>query len=121
MACFISVKKKKQALVNEKMLPELSQPETYDELLPKLSPAMRKMCQSHIVQEKESKSDEWFSSLQYLHCNINDLLITNSFLDSVSEFGGVNDATINALGWKADKPSDFAIKGNFKYISESLG
>ena len=97
MACSISVRKKKQAPVNEKMLPELSQPETYDELLPKLSPAMRKMCQSHIVQEKESKSDEWFSSLQYLHCNINDLLITNSFLDSTSEFGGVNDATINAL------------------------
>ncbi|RIB13191.1 hypothetical protein C2G38_2198543 [Gigaspora rosea] len=97
------------------------QPETYNELLPKLSPAMRKMCQSHIVQEKESKSYEWFSSLQYLHCNINDLLITNSFLDSASEFWGVNDATINALGWKADKPSDFAIKSNSKNISESLG
>ncbi|RIB02571.1 hypothetical protein C2G38_2149944 [Gigaspora rosea] len=38
-----------------------------------------------------------------------------------SEFGGVNDATINALGWKADKPSDFAIKGNSKHIFESLG
>ena len=113
--------KKKQVPVNEKMLPELSQPETYDELLPKLSPAMRKMCQSHIVQEKESKSDEWFLLLQYLHCNINDLLITNSFLDSMSEFGGVNDATINALGWKADKPSNFAIKGNSKHIFESLG
>ncbi|CAG8697027.1 8199_t:CDS:2 [Cetraspora pellucida] len=97
------------------------QPEIYNELLPKLSLAMRKMCQFHIVQEKESKSDEWFSSLQYLHCNINDLLITNSFLDSASEFGGVNDATINALRWKADKPSDFAIKGNSKHISESLG
>ncbi|CAG8817210.1 2412_t:CDS:2, partial [Cetraspora pellucida] len=99
---------------------EFSQPETYDELLLKLSPAMRKMCQSHIVQEKESKSDEWFSSLQYLHCNINDLLITNSFLDSASEFGGVNDVTINILRWKANKPSDFAIKGNSKHISESL-
>ena len=121
MACSISVRKKKQVSVNGKMLPELSQLETYDELLPKLSPAMRKMCQSHIVQEKESKSDEWFSSLQYLHCNINDLLITNSFLDSASEIGVVNDATTNALGWKADKPSDFAIKGNSKHISESLG
>ncbi|CAG8721537.1 7181_t:CDS:2 [Cetraspora pellucida] len=38
-----------------------------------------------------------------------------------SEFGGVNDATINALEWKADKPSDFAIKSNSKHISESLG
>ncbi|CAG8769559.1 15804_t:CDS:2, partial [Cetraspora pellucida] len=100
---------------------EFSQPEIYDKLLPKLLLAMHKMCQSHIVQEKESKSDEWFSSLQYLHCNINDLLITNSFLDSASEFEGVNDATINTLGWKADKPSDFAVKGNSKHISESLG
>ncbi|CAG8821950.1 20026_t:CDS:2, partial [Gigaspora rosea] len=40
---------------------------------------------------------------------------------SASEFWGVNDATINALGWKADKPSDFAIKSNSKNISESLG
>ncbi|CAG8540833.1 12122_t:CDS:2, partial [Cetraspora pellucida] len=95
-------------------------PEKYNKLLPKLLPAMRKICQSHIVQEKELKSDEWFSSLQYLHCNINDLLITNSFLDSTSEFSEVNDATINTLGWRADKPSDFAIKGNFKHISESL-
>jgi hypothetical protein len=81
------------------------------------------MCLTRKAQEKEkeSKTDEWFSSLQYLHCNINDLSITNSFLDSASEFGGVNDATINALGWKVDKPSDFAIKGNSKYITESLG
>ncbi|CAG8455882.1 17096_t:CDS:2 [Cetraspora pellucida] len=103
------------------MFPELSQPKTYDKLLPKLSLAMHKMCQSHIVQEKESKSDEWFSSLQYLHCNINDLLITNFFLDSMSKFRGVNDTTINALRWKANKPSDFAIKGNSKHIFESLG
>jgi hypothetical protein len=102
---------------------ESSQPETYDELLPKLSPAMQKMCLTRKAQEKEkeSKTDEWFSSLQYLHCNINDLSITNSFLDSASEFGGLNDATINALGWKVDKPSDFAIKGNSKHITESLG
>lgn len=80
---------------------------------------MRKMCQSHTVQKKES--DEWFSSLQYLNAKIDDLTISNSFLDSASEFGGVNDATINALGWKADKPSDFAIKGNSKHITESLG
>ncbi|CAG8706191.1 19780_t:CDS:2 [Cetraspora pellucida] len=70
-------------------------------------------------QEKESKSNEWFLSLQYLHCNINDLLITNSFLDNISEFGKVNDATINTLRWKADKPFDFAIKAteNFAYIN----
>ena len=121
MACSILVRKKKQVPVNKKMLPELSQPETYNELLPKLSPAMRKMCQSHIVQEKESKSDEWFSSLQYLNASINDLSISESFLDNGSEFGALNDATINALGWKADKPSDFDIKGNSKYITESLG
>ena len=82
---------------------------------------MRKMCQSHTVREKESKSDEWFSSLQYLNAKIDDLTISNSFLDGGSEFGGVNDATINTLGWKADKPSDFAIKGNSKHITESLG
>jgi hypothetical protein len=119
----IMYQKKKQSLVNEKLSSESSQPETYDELLPKLSPVMQKMCLTRKAQEKEkeSKTDEWFSSLQYLHCNINDLSITNSFLDSASEFGGLNDATINTLGWKVDKPSDFAIKGNSKYITESLG
>ncbi|GBC00973.1 hypothetical protein RclHR1_40180002 [Rhizophagus clarus] len=77
------------------------------------------MCQSYTVRKKES--DEWFSSLQYLNAKIDDLTISNSFLDGGSEFGGVNDATINALGWKADKPSDFTIKGNSKHITESLG
>ncbi|GBC50849.2 hypothetical protein GLOIN_2v1481897 [Rhizophagus irregularis DAOM 181602=DAOM 197198] len=81
---------------------------------------MRKMCQSHTVQKKESISDEWFSSLQYLNAKIDDLTISNSFLDSASEFGGANNATINALGWKADKLSDFAIKGNSKHITDSL-
>ncbi|GBC01568.1 hypothetical protein RclHR1_42340001, partial [Rhizophagus clarus] len=113
--------KKKQLPLNDKLPLESSQPKTYDELFSKLSPAMRKMCQSHTVQKKESISDEWFSSLQYLNAKIDDLTISNSFLDSASEFRGVNNATINALGWKADKPSDFAIKGNYKHITDSLG
>jgi hypothetical protein len=126
----LCTRKKKQSLVNKSLhgdsaIPSsdlvTSQPETYDQLLPKLSPAMRKMYQSRKAQEKESKTDEWFSSLQYLNANINDLTISNSFLDSASEFGVVNDATINALEWKPDKPSDFTIKGNSKYITESLG
>ncbi len=32
----------------------------------------------------------------------------------------MNDVTINALGWKANKPSDFTIKSNSKHITESL-
>ena len=61
------------------------------------------------------------SSLQYLNANINDLPISESFLDNGSEFGGINDPAIKALGWKADKPSNFAIKGNSKHITDSLG
>ncbi|CAG8719698.1 19100_t:CDS:2, partial [Gigaspora rosea] len=98
---------------------EHNQPETYNELLPKLSLAMRKMCLSRKALEKES--DEWFSSLQYLNANINDLAISESFLDPRSEFGGINDPAIKMLGWKADKPSDFVIKGNSKHITDSLG
>ncbi|PKK58852.1 hypothetical protein RhiirC2_795672 [Rhizophagus irregularis] len=41
--------------------------------------------------------------------------------DPGSEFGGINDPAIKALGWKADKPSNFAIKGNSKHITDSLG
>jgi hypothetical protein len=101
---------------------ESSQPETYDQILSKLSPPIRKMCLSRKAQEEESKeSDEWLSSLQYLNANINDLTISESFLDPGSEFGGINDPAIKALGWKADKPSNFAIKGNSKYITDSLG
>ncbi|KAF0424747.1 hypothetical protein F8M41_006440 [Gigaspora margarita] len=75
-----------------------------------------------LALEKETKkSDEWFSSLQYLHCNINDLSIPDSFLDTGSEFSGINDPAIHALGWKIDEPSDFAIKGNSKHITDSLG
>ncbi|UZO01530.1 uncharacterized protein OCT59_012628 [Rhizophagus irregularis] len=88
-------------------------PKTYDELFPKLSPAMRKMCQSHTVQKKESISDEWFSSLQYLNVKIDDLMISNSFLDSASEFRGVNDATINALGIKDKDSKTVTATGNF--------
>ncbi|GBB91270.1 hypothetical protein RclHR1_18440005 [Rhizophagus clarus] len=73
-------------------------PKTYDKLLPKLSPAMRKMCLSRKALEEKSKKDEWFSSLQYLNANINDLLISNSFLDFASEFCCMNDPAINALG-----------------------
>ena len=47
-------------------------------------------------------------------------MISNSFLDSASEFERVNDATINALEQKADKPSDFTIKDNSNHITESL-
>ncbi|CAB4418761.1 unnamed protein product [Rhizophagus irregularis] len=83
---------------------------------------MRKMCLSRKTQEtkKEPKS-EWFSSLQYLNANINDLSIHDAFLDPGSEFCGINDMAINMLGWEIDKPSDFTIKGNSKHTSESLG
>jgi hypothetical protein len=80
------------------------------------------MCLSRKAQKEESKeSDEWLSSLQYLNANINDLIISESFLDTASEFGGINDPAIKAFGWKADKPSNFAIKGNSKHITDSLG
>src|SRR5436305_374949 len=84
--------------VNEKLFLESSQPKTYDELLPKLSPAMRKMCLSQKAQEEQSKKDEWFSSLQYLNASINDLSISEFFLDNASEFDGFNLATAEALG-----------------------
>ncbi|RGB24723.1 hypothetical protein C1646_725478, partial [Rhizophagus diaphanus] len=72
-------------------------------------------------EEKSKESDEWLSSLQYLNANINDLIISESFLDIASEFGSINNPAIKVLGWKADKPSNFAIKGNSKHIIDSLG
>src|SRR2546423_2503942 len=47
--------------------------------------------------------------------------ISESFLDLGSEFGGINDPAIKALKWKADKLSNFVIKGNSKHITDSLG
>ncbi|KAF0484332.1 hypothetical protein F8M41_023017 [Gigaspora margarita] len=41
--------------------------------------------------------------------------------DTGSEFSAINDPAIYALGWKIDEPSDFAIKGNSKHITDSLG
>ncbi|KAF0534952.1 hypothetical protein F8M41_009746 [Gigaspora margarita] len=106
-------------------------PKTYDQLMNSLSPAMQKICRSkgallcnksnhsHKAQEK---TNEWFSLIQYLHSNINDLMISNSFLDPGSKFDAVNDATIKALEWENEKQSDFAIKSdNFKHITKSLG
>src|SRR5436305_9444118 len=101
---------------------ESSQPEMYDQLLSKLSPPIQKMCLSQKAQEEKFKeSDEWLSSLQYLNANINDLTISESFLDITSEFSSINDLAIKVLEWKADKPSNFAIKSNFKHITDSLG
>ncbi|GES92389.1 hypothetical protein GLOIN_2v1481897 [Rhizophagus clarus] len=86
---------------------------------------MRKMYQSRKTQEKEPKTDEWFSSLQYLNANINDLTISNSFLDSASEFGVGNSKYITeSLGWYMDAPISVKDKdgktvtatGNFAHI-----
>ena len=82
---------------------------------------MHKMCLSRKVKEEASKKDEWFSSLQYLNTSINDLSISESFLDDGSEFDGMNLASSKALGWKVDKPFKFAVKGNSEHIFESLG
>ena len=60
---------------------------------------MWKMCLSQKAQEEQSKKDEWFSSLQYLNASINDLSISESFLDNAS---GFNLATAEALGWYTD-------------------
>ena len=90
--------KKKQSLVNEKLSSESSQPEMYDELLLKLLLAMCKMCLSQKAQEEKSKKDEWFLSLQYLNASINDLPISESFLDNGSEFDEFNLATAEELG-----------------------
>jgi len=98
--------KKKQAPVNDKLAGntnaisplESSQPETYDQLLPKLSPIMHKMCLSRKAKEEVSKKDEWFSSLQYLNTSINHLSISESFLDDGSEFDGMNLSASKALG-----------------------
>ncbi|CAG8634611.1 5128_t:CDS:2, partial [Diversispora eburnea] len=63
-----------------------------------LSPVMQKMCQSHTVQKEES--DEWFSSLQYLNVSINDLSISESFLDP----GSISKYSTESLGWFIDVP-----------------
>ncbi|KAF0359089.1 hypothetical protein F8M41_014372 [Gigaspora margarita] len=77
---------------------------------------------SNYFHKAQKEINEWFSSIQYLYSNINDLTISNSFLDPGSEFGTINDATIEALEWKNDKQSDFAIKNNnSKDITKSLG
>ncbi|RIB03035.1 hypothetical protein C2G38_2123994, partial [Gigaspora rosea] len=97
-------------------------PKTYDQLMNLLSPAMQRICKSNQSHKVQEETNEWFSSIQYLHSNINDLTISNSFLDPGSEFGAINNATIEALEWENDKQSDFAIKSdNSKHITESLG
>lgn len=132
MACPISVRKKKQVLsVDNNNSYNDMPPKTYDQLMNSLSPAMQKICRpkgvllcnkSNHSYKAQEEINEWFLSIQYLHSNINDLAISNSFLDSGSEFGAVNDATIEALEWENDKQSDFAIKSdNSKHITKSLG
>ncbi|GES78580.1 hypothetical protein GLOIN_2v1822626 [Rhizophagus clarus] len=70
--------------------------------------------------KEKSKKDEWFLSLQYLNTSINDLSISEFFLDNRNEFDGFNLATSEVLKWKVDKPSKFAIKGNSEHTSEAL-
>ncbi|CAG8603179.1 9094_t:CDS:2 [Diversispora eburnea] len=76
------------------------------------------MCQSHTVQKEES--DEWFSSLQYLNASINDLSISESFLDP----GSISKHSTESLEWFMDVPVSIKDKddktitatGNFTYI-----
>ena len=56
-----------------------------------------------------------------MNASINNLPISESFLDGASEFDGFNLATAEALGWKVNKLSKFAVKGNSEHISEILG
>ncbi|RIA85354.1 hypothetical protein C1645_830911 [Glomus cerebriforme] len=72
-----------------------------------------------LAQEEESKeSDKWLSSLQYLNANINDLTISESFLDlAVKQF----QAYHHSLGWYTDvlvtlkdkEDKTFTVIGNF--------
>ncbi|RHZ68924.1 hypothetical protein Glove_292g6 [Diversispora epigaea] len=76
------------------------------------------MCQSHTVQKEES--DEWFSSLQYLNVSINDLSISELFLDNGSNSKHITES----LGWFTDMPVSIKDKdgktvtatGNFTHI-----
>ncbi|GBB85783.1 hypothetical protein RclHR1_12220006 [Rhizophagus clarus] len=67
------------------------------------------------------ENNNWWTGYEPEDTNINDLSISESFLDNASEFDGFNLATAEALGWKVDKPSKFLVKGNSEYISEALG
>ncbi|KAF0384487.1 hypothetical protein F8M41_011608 [Gigaspora margarita] len=70
----------------------------------------------------QEEINEWFLSIQFLYSNINNLTISNSFLDLGSEFDAINNTTIEALKWENDKQFDFAIKSdNSKHITKSLG
>ncbi|CAG8620219.1 4227_t:CDS:2, partial [Paraglomus occultum] len=69
------------------------------------------------IRQTELTQTQGDLNLKLLHIIMKELYASNNG----SEFGALNDATINALGWKADKPSDFDIKGNSKHITESLG
>ncbi|RIA85525.1 hypothetical protein C1645_741514 [Glomus cerebriforme] len=60
-----------------------------------------------------------FQKLNICKCDI--FGETGHSKDPGSEFGGINNPAIKALGWKTDKPSNFAIKGNSKHITDSLG
>jgi len=44
-----------------------------------------------------------------LNANINDLVISKSFLNPRNEFGSINYFAIKVLGWKANKLFNFAI------------
>ncbi|CAG8822641.1 13200_t:CDS:1, partial [Gigaspora rosea] len=52
-------------------------PKTYDQLMNSLSPAMQRICKSNQSHKVQEETNEWFSSIQYLHSNINDLTISN--------------------------------------------
>ncbi|RGB22329.1 hypothetical protein C1646_782218 [Rhizophagus diaphanus] len=58
--------------------------------------------------------------IKWVQAKIADLLISKSFLDNRSKFDGFNLATAEKLGWKVNKPSKFAVKGNSEHISEVL-
>ncbi|RIB30541.1 hypothetical protein C2G38_2152534 [Gigaspora rosea] len=73
--------------------------------------------------EYNEEENRWHapSKPEKKNSTINDLTISNSFLDPGSKFGAVNDATIKALEWENDKQSDFAIKNVPVSIKDKAG
>ncbi|CAG8618549.1 304_t:CDS:2, partial [Diversispora eburnea] len=90
-------------------------PESDDQLLELLSPAMRKKITN------PSTKNKWAESIEYMQCRIDDVDIPEGFPDSASECNLMNKALNDALGWDLGTAPNFYLTHNSDHVTKLIG
>ncbi|CAG8653247.1 647_t:CDS:2 [Ambispora gerdemannii] len=89
-------------------------PESDDQLFQLLSPALREKIINPLTKNK------WVESLEYMQCKIEDIDISEVFLDTASECVFMNKVLNNALGWDLGIAPNFILTHNSDHVTKLI-